>query len=110
MITVNVNPGICGLKSVIKAESSDTMNASVTIESECPSVMKLAEKIRTLDVMKEIFAPFGTSVVFQESNGTLTHATCPVPTAILKAVEAACSLALPADVVIGIKKTDQADI
>ena len=106
MIEVNVNPGVCGLKSTIKAESSDMMNASVTIESNCPAVMKLADKIKTVDAMKEIFAPFGKSSVFQEAEGTLTHPVCPVPTAVLKAVEAACSLALPADVVISMKKTD----
>lgn len=106
MIEVEVNPGICGLKSVIKASSSDMMNAEVMIESDCPAVMKLAEKIKAVDAMKEIFTPFGTSAVFRESEGTLTHATCPVPTAILKAVEASCSLALPSDVVIKIKKTE----
>lgn len=107
MIEVNVNPGICGLKSTIKAESADMMNATVTIESDCPAVMQLAGKISNVDAMKEIFAPFGTSAVFTESNGTLTHAACPVPTGILKAVEASCSLALPADVVLEIKKIDQ---
>ncbi len=104
MISVNVNPGICGLKSVVKADSADMMNATIEIESDCPAVMDLAEKVKTVDAMKEVFAPFGTSSVFTASNGTLTHATCPVPTAILKAVEAACSFALPSDVVIEIKK------
>jgi hypothetical protein len=104
MIEVKVNPGICGLKSTIKAESADMMTAKVEIESECPAVMELADKIKTVDAMKEVFAPFGTSSIFTGSVGTLTHATCPVPTAILKAVEASCSLALPADVVIEIRK------
>ena len=106
MIEVNVNPGACGLKTHIKAESADMMNSSITIESECPAVMQLAEKIKTVDAMKEVFAPFGTSVIFKESEGVLTHAVCPVPTAILKAVEASCSLALPSDVLIEIKKID----
>ena len=106
MIEVMVNPGICGLKSTIKAESSDMMNAAITIESECPAVMKLAETVQTVDAMKDIFSPFGTSSVFQKAEAALTHATCPVPTAILKAAEASCSLALPSDVVIKIKKTD----
>lgn len=106
MIETKVNPGICGLESIIRAESADMMNATVTIESDCTAVTELADKIKTLDAMKEVFAPFGTSSVFSESEGILTHAVCPVPTAILKTVEAACSLALPADVTIEIKKTD----
>ena len=106
MIEVKVNPGICGLKSIVRAESSDMMNATVTIESECPAVMKLAEKVKNVDAMKEIFAPFGSSTVFKESSGLLTHSACPVPTAVLKAVEAACSLALPADVVLEMKRSD----
>ena len=94
MIVADVNPGICGLKTIIKAESPDMMNTSVSIESECPAVMKLSEKIQTVDAMKAIFSPFGTSSVFTEAQAVLSHAACPVPTAILKAVEAACSLAL----------------
>ena len=45
MTEVKVNPGICGFKSVVRAESEDMMNAVVTIESECPAVMNLAGKI-----------------------------------------------------------------
>lgn len=106
MIEVKVDPGVCGLKSTITAESADMMTSTVTIKSECPAVMQLADKVKTVDAMKDIFAPFGTSSVFTEAAGVLTHAACPVPTAILKAVEASCSLALPADVVLEIKKID----
>lgn len=106
MIEVKVNPGVCGLKSSIMAESADGMNSTVTIVSDCPAVMQLAEQVRLVDAMKEVFAPFGTSSIFTAANGILNHATCPVPTAILKAVEASCSLALPADVVLEIKKQE----
>ena len=94
------------MKSSIESESSDGMTATLKIESDCPAVLELAAKIETVDAVKEVFAPFGSSIIFKESTGTLPHATCPVPTAILKTVEAACSLALPADVNIEIKKAD----
>lgn len=106
MIEAKVNPGACGLKSVIKAESPDMMTATVTIESECPSVLKYAEQVKSVEAMKEVFSPFGTSNVFKAAETTLSHPVCPVPTAVLKAVEAACSLALPADVEISIQKLD----
>ncbi len=100
MIQANVNPGACGLKTVIIAESLDMITATVTISSDCPAVIKYAKQLNTIEAIKEVFAPFGTSIVFKAAETTISHPACPVPTAVLKAVEAACSLALPIDVEI----------
>ncbi|MBI9106289.1 MAG: hypothetical protein JEZ04_06040 [Spirochaetales bacterium] len=104
MIIVNINPGICGLNTIIKAESTDSMVSKICIKSSCPAVTAFSEKIPRVEVMKDIFAPFGSSAVFREAALTITHAACPVPTAVLKAAEASASLALPADVTMEMKK------
>ncbi len=106
VVEVNVDPGICGLKSKITVESNDMMSAEVSIESECPDIRKIGENIKEIDPMKDVFAKLGDSSVYQLGKEFCSHGTCPVPGAILKGVEAACSLALPKDVFIGIKKKD----
>ncbi len=105
MIEVYVKPGICGLKSRISAHSSDMMHADLSIESDCPAILNLAREIKTVDGTKEIFAPFGMSTVFQQARLVLSHAACPVPTAVLKAVEVACGFAIPADAEIRINRS-----
>lgn len=104
VVEVNVDPGICGLKSKIKVESTDMMSASVSIESDCPDITQIGKKIGEVDSMKDVFAKLGDSSVYQLGKEFCSHGTCPVPGAILKGVEAACGLALPKDVHISIEK------
>jgi len=104
MIEINVNPGICGFNTVIIAESTDGMSADIEIKSDCPAVKSFSERIKKVDVMNDVFSPFGSSLIFKEASSTITHAACPVPTAVLKAAEAAANLALPADVIFKMTK------
>lgn len=106
VVEVKVDPGICGLKSRITVESSDMMSASVSIDSDCPDITKIGENIKEIDSMKDVFAKLGDSSVYQLGKEFCSHGTCPVPSAILKGVEAACGLALPKDVVIEIRKKE----
>ncbi len=104
VVEVQVDPGICGLKSSITVESSDMMSAKVSIESECPDIRKIGEHIQEIDSMKDVFAKLGDSSVYKLGKEFCSHGTCPVPGAILKGVEVACGLALPKDVSIHIEK------
>ena len=106
VVEVNVDPGICGLKSKITVESSDMMSAKVSIESDCPDIRKMGENIKEIDSMKDVFAKLGDSTVYQLGKKFCKHGTCPVPGAILKGVEVACGLALPKNVHIEIEKKD----
>ena len=56
--------------------------------------------------MTEIFKPFGESEVYALAKEYCKHAVCPVPGAILKAIEASCGLALTKNVHIEITKLD----
>ncbi len=103
---VNVDPGICGLKSRITVTSEDMMSAEVSIESDCPDIRKIGENIKEMDSMKDVFAKLGDSSVYKLGREFCSHGTCPVPGAILKGVEVACGLALPKDVHISIEKKD----
>ncbi len=105
-VKVNVDPGICGLKSEITIHSKDMMSATVSIESDCPDIRKIGENIKEIDSMKDVFAKLGDSSVYKLGKTFCSHGTCPIPGAILKGVEAACGLALPKDVHIEITKVD----
>jgi hypothetical protein len=63
----------------------------------------MAEVLGELD-MFEIFKPLTEPQVYRAAAQTVKHAACPVPSAILKAVEVAAELALPKDVIIKIER------
>jgi len=105
MIDVHVTPGICGLETHIQAQSADSQQVQLTIESKCPHIAALQEPLAEVDGYGIVFAPFSQSPVYQAAEQNFKHAACPVPAAIIKAVEAACNLALPKDVHFEIKKS-----
>ncbi|AIZ56198.1 hypothetical protein Mpt1_c02990 [Candidatus Methanoplasma termitum] len=41
-VKMEVNPGVCSLKTTIEAESEDMMTVVFNIKSDCPHVMELA--------------------------------------------------------------------
>lgn len=100
MSTVMVNSGVCGLKTIIKADSEDLQNAVVVIESECPCIRAMSVEIKEIDSFVECFAHVGDGDIYRAARKHCRHAGCPVPPAIIKAVEAACGLALPRNVEI----------
>jgi hypothetical protein len=106
MIRVEVDPGICGLTSTITVTSEDMMTAAVTIESQCEDIQNIGKELQSVNGMEEVFKKHGESIVAKLGNKYCRHATCPVPGALLKGIEAACGLALPKDVHIEITKQD----
>lgn len=98
MATVMVNPGVCGLKTTIKANSDDLQNAVVVIESECPYIRAMSMEINEIDSFIECFTHVGDGDVYRAARKHCKHAACPVPPAVIKAVEVACGLSLPRDV------------
>ena len=105
MITVTVNPGICGLSTVITAESEDQMTATIKVESQCQNIREMGEIIKEVNAFSECFAKICETQIYAAANRHCRHPVCPVPCAVIKAVEAACGLALPQDVTIEIRKT-----
>jgi hypothetical protein len=106
MIIVEVEPGICGLRSRIKIVSGDMQHADIEIESDCPDIRELAAEIGEVDGYAEVFAKVGQSSVYEFARKHCKHAACPVPMAIVKGVEAAIGAALPKDVHVKISKLE----
>lgn len=102
-----VNAGVCGFKTTVTATVKDRGKAEIFLETECPSLKPMAEELKEVDVFKECFARIGESPVFKLAQKYCKHASCPVPTAILKEIEVAARLALPRDVLIEVGRRDE---
>jgi hypothetical protein len=98
MVEVKVNPGVCGLKSVIKVNSEDMQNTRIEIVTDCPNIKPLEQELTEVDGYAECFSKLGESKVYELAKKYCKHPACPVPSAIIKGIEAACGLALPRDV------------
>ncbi len=97
MSDVKVNPGICGLETVISV-TADEDTAHVVISSHCPAVQKMQEDLEEIDCLEECFSKIGSSRVYRSAEKHCKHIGCPVPSAIIKGLEVACGFALPKDV------------
>jgi len=106
MAVVTVNPGVCGFATRIVATANEDYEVSVTITSGCEHIKQLAEQITTHSPLREMRLPMAATTVYQAAGPCKLHASCPVPSAILKAVEVAAGLALPADVMMTITRDD----
>ena len=60
-------------------------------------VQSIQEELTDLD-LRDIFAPMLENPVYQAASKILSHASCPVPSGILKTLEVEAEMALPKDV------------
>lgn len=96
-VTLEVDPGACRLPTIIKAVQEDD-RVKLEIESKCPMVRALAEKLKDMDMMDCMVTPITENPVMIAAGESLKHASCPVPLAIIKAAEACCGMAVQKDV------------
>ena len=102
MTKVIVQPGSCGCSASIKAEKGPGKVIYVTIETDCEMVQKMAADIKTLDRFAAL-AGFATNPVYQAAAKHVKHAACPVPSAVLKAIEVEAGLNVAKDATIVFK-------
>jgi len=108
MSTVIVKPGVCGLESKIvvtkKDNDEDSYLIDIKIESESDNIKRLAKELKEVNGFHECFTNFSTSEVYKLGAKCGLHVACPVPSAIIKAIEVECGLALPRNVEMIITK------
>jgi hypothetical protein len=99
-IKVSVDSGICGFQCHIEAWEEEKRRVRIRVSgSECQQIQRLSEKVQEMN-LRDLFAPISKNLVFSSAQSAGCHPSCPVPIAILKAVEAAMGMALPKDAVI----------
>ncbi len=96
-VTLEVDAGACQMRTVIRAREEGGRIA-LDIDSDCPMVRKLASELGDLDPLDCVSAPISKNPVICAADDCIKHASCPVPTAIIKAAEACCGLAVKKDV------------
>ncbi len=103
----NVDPGVCGFKGSVTAESKDQMGmVEVEFTSDCPNLQKLEKKfeMNAFNITKD-----GCNTeIFEKFKSVAPPMCCPCPflTAIYQVSKVAAGLALPKDIIIEIKKDE----
>ncbi len=104
---VEVDPGVCKLKTVIIAKPGDDFVSIVfDVQSDCPHVRELGQKVGPIDPYSSIGGPINENPVYVCAGGCLPHSACPVPCALMKAAEVAADLGLKRDVSIKISDAE----
>jgi len=104
MARVEVMAGVCGFTSVIEAKADDNYHVTLRICSDCAQIQAMGEMLTSLSALDEMRLSITETRPYRVGAACKVHAACPVPCAVIKAMEVACSLALPADVAIKVSK------
>lgn len=106
MAKAKVYAGACGFTTVIKVVKIDKMKVKVHVISACQDVRKLNEDFAEVDCAKGVFGSMVDSYIYKAASAKLKNSDCPVPCAIIKAIQVELGGAIPKDVSIKISKED----
>ena len=105
MAKAEIFAGNCGFSTQVKAEMNGR-KCDLKITSECAAIQRMADELVEVDPYQEISFRRAMPKTHEMGIKHCTHAACPVPVGILKAVEISAGLALPTDVTIQLSKGD----
>jgi len=105
LVRTTINAGICGFTTTVLAQSEDMQNVTLSIESDCENISRLAQELSDVDGYKEIGAGFD-GVILRTVRKSVKGccAGCVVPCGIFKSMQVAAGLALPAPCSIDIQR------
>jgi hypothetical protein len=99
MTKVVVKPGACGFETVIRAAKGPERTVAISVESGCEHVRKMAAEITRLG-RRDALTGILNNPVYLAAGRHLKHAACPVPAAVLKALEVEAGLNVKKDATI----------
>jgi hypothetical protein len=103
MAKAEIQAGICGFTTTVETTMDGDM-CTVSITSDCKAIQHLAGEIKTLDPFREFTFRGEGPETLSLAVKYCSHAACPVPVGIIKAIEIEAGLALPLDVSIKLSK------
>jgi hypothetical protein len=104
MAKAEIIPGNCGFTTMVETKMDGDV-CKIAVKSECKAIQKLALELAEVDPYKEIsFRRNNIPLTLQMGSKYCTHAACPVPVGIIKAIEVEAGMTLPTDVVILLSK------
>ena len=107
---VEIEAGICGLKTRAQAASEDGQNVTFDVKTACSKIGQFASAIGAkgpIDAYQEISAN-GPAVILTAARENLTGCCsgCVVPVGFYKAMQVAAGLALPKDITLTLTKEE----
>jgi hypothetical protein len=106
MAKAEIDSGICGFSATVESRMEGS-KCVLSIESDCDAVQRLAVDLPEVDPFQEISFRGHGPLSLEMGAKHCYHAACPVPVGIIKAVEVAAGLALPADATIKLSKSSE---
>jgi tRNA threonylcarbamoyladenosine modification (KEOPS) complex Cgi121 subunit len=97
MTKVIVNSGACGFTVAITAEKGKEKKIAVSLDTTCEMVQKMLADIAIVD-HRVTLTGFRDNPIYLSAAKHLKHVACPVPSAILKAIETETGMNVPKDV------------
>ena len=107
-VCITVDPGVCGFTCVVRARQAEKRSVVIEItDSECQQIKRLDGRLESVS-LRELFMPLTTNVVYKAAQASGCHASCAIPSAILKAAEVAMGMAVakPVSFAFGCEKGD----
>lgn len=96
MTRVIVSPGACGFTVTITAEKEKDKKVLIALDTACEMVRKMLADIATVD-QRVTLTGFRDNLIYLSAAKHLKHVACPVPSAILKAIETETGMNVPKD-------------
>jgi hypothetical protein len=94
------------LQTIVHAVCGEDLTVTLQIESNCPKVQAMGAALPSLNALDEVLRrPMVETIPARIAGEQGLHVSCPVPVAVLKAVEAAAGLALPTSCEILLEET-----
>ena len=107
MTRVEVFAGVCGHSAIIEVSKLDAAYVQVVITSACEQITDMNPDLTRLQWKGKghvVFKRLTESAVYQSAAQHIRHTACPIPMAILKAIEVEVGIAVAKDVTITFKQ------
>ncbi len=109
---VEVFAGVCGHSAIIDVTTVDDVQVQVVITSACEQITDMNSDLARVQWKgkgHEVFKRMTESAVYRSAAQHIRHTACPIPAAILKAIEVEVGIALPKDVTIAFSSLAASD-
>jgi hypothetical protein len=106
MTRIVVEPGICEFTTVVEVTRLSAWRVRVVINTGCEMVSEMNSELEELD-WRDVLRQEWDSAVYKSSARHIRHAACPIPIAILKAIEVEVGAAVPKDITMQFEATNR---
>ena len=88
------------MKTRIHAVQQEDMMVKIDIESDCHHILKMSWRVGPVNPYTEVEASILETDIYKWASQVLPHAACPVPSAMIRAVEVSSDMGVKRDAAI----------